>query len=493
MMPMTPTTMRRMHRAAWIAAALLGAACNSFDVKDPNEPPVTSITVNPSIANMSAFAVGLFQYSRQDMQEFIWRVGSMGREGINLSGNNQPDYGEPYYGPLTPSGFGSALWARPYTTIRNANLLIDNVGKTIGLAPADAAAATGFAQYLKGLMFLYLVETRAQLGAPIDVDRPVTATPAPFVSEDSVYATAIHELDSARVNLALGNAAFFFPVPPGYSAFGTPATLTQVVSALEAKAWILRATDLIHGAPAGGPATCYQNALTLLGTSFLSTSPTDFQLGVFFDFSSGAGDITNGLSEPLTGPIYFSLVENDSDAQTQVGGTLRDARAIAKIDSIPVGQSPQVLGGIPIQGNFKFSVYFTAGNPNPAAQIPIIRDEELILLRAEAELQLGELGPAESDINLIRTASGNLAPLPGGASADTLFNELLYNRRYSLLWEQGTRWIDARRYNILSTIPAEPYAPTPWTQQGNVPTVMPIPQDECEARGLGSTCDPLGT
>lgn len=490
-MTTTTTTMRRAHRAIWIAAALLSAACTSFDVRNPNEPPLTSITQNPSQANLSAFAVGLFQYSRQDITNFIWRVGSMGREGINLSGNNQPDYGEPYYGPLNPSEFGGTLWAREYTTIRNANIFIDAVPKaTPSLAASDAASAIGFAQYLKALMFLYVVETRAQLGAPVDVDRPVTGPPAPFVTEDHVYATIIAELDSARTNLAQGGASFFFPVPPGYGSFGTPAGMTQVVSALEAKAWVFRATDGAQCAAVGGPTACYTNAMTVLGTSFLSPVSTDFQLGVYFDFSSGAGDTQNDLSEVLTGPIYFSLVENLLDAQKQVGGTLRDARAVNKIDSIPVGQSPQVLGGIPIQGNFKFSVYFTAGQANPAAPIPIIRDEELVLLRAEAELGLGQLTAAENDINIVRQGSGNLPPLAGGASAATLLTELLYNRRYSLMWEQGTRWIDARRYGLLSTIPAEPIAPSPWTNQGNVPPVMPIPQDECEARNLGSTCTP---
>jgi starch-binding outer membrane protein, SusD/RagB family len=481
-------TMRRLPRAIWIGAALLGAGCTSFDIKNPNEPLLTSITQNPNKANMSTFAVGLFQYSRQDIQDFIWRVGSMGREGVNLSGNNQPDYGEPYYGPLTPSGFGGALWSRPYTTIRNANTFIDAVPKTPDLSPADGAAAIGFAQYMKALMFLYVVETRAQLGAPIDVDRPVTAPPAPFVSEDSVYATAIHELDSARTNLALGNATFFFPVPPGYNSFNSPGTFVQVVSALEAKAEILRATDGSHCG--GNPASCYTAAMTLLGTSFLSPAPSDFGLGVYFDFSTGAGDTPNGLSEPLNGTIYFSLVENLLDAQKQTNGTSRDARALAKIDSIPVGQTPQIIGGIPLQGNFKFSLYFTQGQANPDAPIPIIRDEELILLRAEAELGLGQLAAAQSDINVIRTGSGNLPPLTGSLSASDLLTELLYNRRYSLLWETGTRWIDARRYGLLSTIPAEPMAPTAWTQQGNVPTVMPIPQDECEARNLGSSCTP---
>src|SRR2546422_6696568 len=33
-----------------------------------------------------------------------WRLGSMGREGVNLSGNNQPDFQEPYFGPVQAGG-----------------------------------------------------------------------------------------------------------------------------------------------------------------------------------------------------------------------------------------------------------------------------------------------------------------------------------------------------------------------------------------------------
>jgi starch-binding outer membrane protein, SusD/RagB family len=496
-MTIMPRITRVICLATAIAAVVAPIGCNSFDIHDPNAPLLNSITENPTAANMATFAVGIFSYSRLDIQDFIWRVGSMGREGINLSGNNQPDYGEPYFGPLNPSEFGGTLWARPYTTIRNANIYIDAVPKTGDLAAADKAGSIGFAQTIKAMAFLYLVETRAQLGAPVDVDRPVTATPAPFVSEDSVYATIIHTLDSAKVNLAAANATFPFPVPPGYATngFGTPQGFIAFAWALEAKAWIFRATDLTKCG--GAPATCYTNALTALTSSFISVSPSDFALGPYFDMGTGAGDPSggNGLSEPLNGPIYFSLVENVVDAQKQVDGVTIDARALNKVDTIPVGQAPQILGGIPIQGNYKFAVYFTQGQPNPSAPIPIIRDEELILLRAEAELNLGQLMAAENDINNIRQNSGNLPALAPGASSTTLFNELLYNRRYSLLWEQGTRWIDARRYNVLTTIPAEPMIPpgTSWPAQGNVPPIMPIPQNECEARNLGSTCDPLGT
>ena len=78
------------------------------------------------------------------------------------------------------------------------------------------------------------------------------------------------------------------------------------------------------------------------------------------------------------------------------------------------------------------------------------------------------------------------------ASTDAEFiTGLVYERRYSLLWEQGTRWIDARRFGLLATIPAA-------VTNGNVPEVMPVPAPECDARNLPSTtigdiitCTPL--
>jgi len=489
----TPALRRAGCRAAALAAAAaLTAACNNFDFKDPNQPTLNSITGSPTAAVLAPLAVGLFQYSRQDIQDVIWRVGSMGREGINLAGNNQPDYGEPYYGPLNPSQFGGAIWAREYTEIRNANIYIDAVPRASDLSAADKASSIGMAQTLKALAFLYVVETRAQLGAPVDVDRPVTAAPAPFVGEDSVYATIIHTLDSAATNLAAGGGSFPFTVPPGYTGngFGSPATFLQFTEALKAKAEVLRATD--NTACAGSVATCYNAALTALGLSFISSDPTTFAVGPYYDFGVQSGDSPNNLSDPLNGPTFFSLTENLLDAQRKSDNTL-DARALSKIDSIPVGQAPQILGGIPIQGIYKFAVYLSPGGvSNPSAPIPIIRNEELLLLRAEAELGLGELGAAVNDINIVRENAGGLPAFSSGSAA-AILTELLYERRYSLLWEQGTRWIDARRYNLLATIPAEPIAPTPWTQQGNVPTVMPIPQDECLARHLASPCDPLGT
>jgi hypothetical protein len=53
---------------------------------------------------------------------------------------------------------------------------------------------------------------------------------------------------------------------------------------------------------------------------------------------------------------------------------------------------------------------------------------------------------------------------------------LLYERRYSLLFEGGHRWIDMRRYNRLSQLPKDLPGHT-------VHERFPIPKVETDARG----------
>ena len=491
-----PDTTTRSRRLAWavgaVTVALVATACYNYDISDPNGPTLNGVVNNPTRANLNAAVTGLFAATRVEAEPFVWRVGSMGREGVNLSNNNQPDYQEPYFGPLSTTQFGGSLWSPFYVAIRDANIIIDGAPKAPDLSTAEQALDIGVSQAAKALMLMYIIETRAALGAPVDVDRPPDQPPAPFVTEDSVYATILHELDSARANMAAGaSAAFPFPVPPGYSNASTPQTFDTYTWMLTAKALCLRATAQANVPGHPSPLPFYTAALNALDSAGVSTAPGDFLTGIYLDFSPAANDLTNGLSDPLNSPLYFALAQNDSEAQTQPGGAI-DQRALTKIVPIPVSVPPQVVSGIPIQGTLKYTVFFVNGLANTAAPFPVIRDEELVLLRAEAEIGTGALGAAVTDLNVVRVGSGNLAPYSGAMTAPALTTELIYNRRYSLLWEQGTRWIDARRFGVLNTIDPG-WANVPGFPNPAVPTRMPIPQTECNARNLGNVCNPLGT
>ena len=467
------------------ATLILGTfvACANFDVTNPNQPTLDDLLASPTRAKLSAAATGLFSRSRSEITSFIWRLGSMGREGINLAGNNQPDYQEPYFGPLSPSGFGGALWQSRYALIRDANTYLDALGRSGDLSSGEKALGQAMAETLKGLAFMYIIETRAKLGAPVDVGRAIEAAPAPFVTEDSVYGYAIGLLNDAYTKLQANTAvAFPFPLPPGYSGFDTPATFGQFVRALTAKAYVLRAT-------AGCGAACYTSALTALYASFIDPANAgQLQKGVYFNFSNAAGDQGNDLSEPLDGVRYFadSLILYQ---KVQFNGLTPDRRLTSKTAGA-TADAPQTIAGVGITGTLKFTNYFTNNLSDASHPIPIIKNEELILLRAEAEwfASTPNKTQAVTDLNFVRTNSGGLPPTGlTAASSDAAFiTALLYEREFSLLWEQGTTWIDARRFNRLSTIPLG-------VTNGSVPAVMPVPVAECSARRLPGNCSPLGS
>ncbi|HVH67316.1 MAG TPA: RagB/SusD family nutrient uptake outer membrane protein [Gemmatimonadales bacterium] len=491
----------RTRRFAIAASLLALAACN-FDILNTNQPTLDDLLNHPTRSKVATVATGLFSGARSDIQAFIWRAGSMGREGINLSGNNQPDFQEPYFGPVQGGGsFGGTLYAGRYANIRTANIFLAMVARNAdaatdpvqGMSAADKAAARGMANTLKALAFVYVVELRAQLGAPVDVDISIDAPPALFVSEDSVYRYIVGLLDSARADLVrAGTFPFPFAIPPGFSGattnaldFSTPKKFIAFNRALAAKANVLRATD--GTACKGSAATCYGAALTALGASFLSAAPADLQKGAYFDFSSGQGDQTNGLSEPLSALTFFALTDNIADADTQpMPGRVKDQRVLDKIAPATQTQTG-LLGSIPIPGTVKFTLYMTNGAADEGHAIPIIKDEELLLLRAEASWFTGAKAAALNDLNVVRQNSGKLAPSTvTAASTDAQFvTALQYERRYSLLWEQGARWIDARRFGRLSGIPTD--IPPSFGTPGRVPPVMPIPKSECDARNLVSS------
>jgi len=478
--------------AGMLLATAASMACYNFNISNPNGTSQGQFTGSPNATAIAAAATGMFAAARNDMVSFNWRTGSMGRDAINLSDNNQPDYAEPFFGPLSSSGFGGSDWGAEYVTIRNANLLIDATPKAADLSAGQQALAIAVAQTEKALMFMYIISTRGYLGAPVDVDRPADAAPAPFVNEDGVYATILATLDSARTNLAAGaSASFSFPLPNGYSSANTPATFRQFTWALTAKALCFRASTQSESPGPVTAATLYASALLALDSAGLAASPdpTTFANGVYFDFSTAPNDSRNSLSDPLNSKTFFALPFVMSDAQTQTGGVLLDQRVLNKVTA---SVDTQVIGGIPLTGTIKFTNYLSNGTVNLGAPIPLLKLEEEVLLRAEAEIKTGATAAAVSDLNLIRTNSGNLPAYSGALTDTALVGELLYNRRYSLLWEQGARWVDARRFNRLATI--EPgWSNVAGFTNPQVPHVMPIPNTECQGRSLGSVCNPLNT
>jgi hypothetical protein len=313
---------------------------------------------------------------------------------------------------------------------------------------------------------------------PIDVDKPITEPPSPFVSFAYAEAAVSALLDEALADLQAGGAAFPFTVAPGFTGVTTPATFAQVNRALAAKVLVHRATFLSCTA-------CWSQASTAMDASFVTSAglPGSLATGVYYAYSTAAGEPRNPVSENIT--INRTWVHPSIVTGAQLRGNGEpDLRLTTKVTEAP---TPRTLNNL--TGTHKPTMFNLASNPTVADQgtdIAWIKNEELLLLRAEIRWNNGNKGGAIDDLNLVRQHAGGLGAttLTAGSPDADFVTELLYNRLYSLMWEQGTRWIDARRYNRLTDLPVDRAGDSRYTN-------MLVPAGECDARGLAVPCTPL--
>lgn len=420
-------------------------ACD-FNITDPNNPG--PIGTDPSPAEVSSAAAGIIIAARGDVADWILDAGIIGREAYRFDGSDPRFIDELIRGPLDPGGgaFGGDHWLEEYGAILATNELLNVIGTATRLSAAQQNATRGFAETFQAFAFLMVLMGHAEDSIPLDVNRPVTDPPAPFVSNDSAFTFVSALLDTADAHLAAGGSAFSFALPPGFSlGFSTVAGFREFNRALKARVEMYRAS-LGCGTP------CYTTALALLaeiGPTFIDTTLGAVSLirGVYFDYSTNPGDVPNPLFQnPFTGENVVHPSVRDS-VETKPGGGDDDRYTAAVIDRGP----PSSAGDPPLSSDLGWVRY-----PAPDALIPIIRNEELILLRAEANNALGNAAAAAADINYIRVQSGGLAANAGLAAAtpDVRLDAIVRERMFSLLYE-GHRWFDMRRLGRLGDLPID--------------------------------------
>jgi hypothetical protein len=426
----------RAFTALCLGGALVVGACN-FDITNPNAP--TEIGPNATPAHVAAAMEGMLMGARGDVPNWILKSAILGREGYRIDAADPRFVSELITAAnLDPSNgaFGGGQWQAEYATIRSGYNVLNVIG-TAQISDPEKEGVSGFTQTIQAYAYMMVLFAHTEDSIPIDVNRPLSDPPAPFVTNVAAWDHVVSLLDSAKTHLLAAGSAFSFTLPPGFTGFTTPAGFLKVNRALLARADLYRASTFTCAA-------CYDDALTALGESFVDTTAS-LDLGAYFDFSANSGDVTNGLSQQPTSAI--NLVHTSlRDSLVVNGGS--DARYTAKVAD---------RGGAlcdPLAPT-RCSDLSWIRYPNPGSQIPMIRNEELILIRAEANNNKAarDGAAAAADINFIRVNSGGLAANGGlGAAAQqAVEDEILIQRKYSLLYE-GMRWVDMRRTGRLAQI-----------------------------------------
>ncbi len=454
--------MRRFAFTAASAVVLLGLGCSDPLIPDYNNPQLPATI--PSLDQLQNQVTGLLAGDREQATFFVLVMETMGRDAYRIDGAD-PRYVQQPLGQFSPGAFlVDFTWNSTYRTIKGAQLLAGGVVNSPFTAQ-QKAASQGFARTIQGLEYIKAIETRDSLGVPIASG---SGAIDPIVCKPAVLAYTTALIDSAATNLQAGGSAFPFTLPLGFAGFTTPATFLQFNRALAAKVHIY--SGFAAYKTAGNPVNAAElnAALTALDASFYSVDPLNFRFGVYHNFSTASGDLQNGnfdRSVIRANPKVLSEAEAG------------DLRVVAKTQ-----EDPSFLKALP--DNSAVSDIIFLNITGPTTPLPIVIDEELVLLRAQALWGLNRDAEALVLVNLVRQSSGGLAPkaLTDFPTRLDLMREILKQKRYSLLFESGDRIVDYRMFGLYSEMGMELVPPVAG------PQVIPFPSAMANARNNDLAC-----
>lgn len=413
--------------AAGLSLIVVATACNPLQldpITDPNNPTVSGVLNNASRGELQNLLTGLEARSRGGLVATIQVFGTFARELWYL--NTDARYFTDMLGQgvaVYPDHFGTGgTYGTPYQAIKQGNVLLEAVANTSTINAQEASAYAGFTKTMQALQYLIPLNAQYENGIRIDVKDPLN--PGPFLSYPEALAAIRSLLDQAAADLDAAGTALPFRLSSGWDGFTTPAGVRQVNRAIAARAAIY--------------AKDWQGALTALQGSFyaaegnLATGPK----AVF----SNPPDIFNPLYFPLNTSAVPLIVVHPTVTTTAIPGDIRVGAKFA------ARTTPYVNPRLVAAATHQPTIW-----PTPTSPIPYIRNEELVLIHAEAHAQLGNTEAAVASIDRIRLAAG-LARYTGTTTLDALITEVLLQRKYAL-WGEGHRWIDLRRYDRLEEVP----------------------------------------
>lgn len=414
----------KKHTSLLLATLLAGSftACNPLqteEVIDPNFPSVGAVTNNASKAQLDALSVGQFSLARNGLATYLLVTGTIGKELFNFNGTESRWMTElngvrlidnsAFYNTAT-TGFG--------LPVRQANITLAAVGNTSSVSDAEKNGYRGIANTFKGLAYLQMLNAQGTNGVRLNVEDPFNPS-KPATYAESLAGIAKF-LDDGAAQLDQAGATFSYTLPSGFAGFNTPATFKRFNRAIALRVAIYQAD--------------WAKAATLLPQTFYNATG-DLNVGPRNTYNATPPDIQNPLLNTSSSQIVG--VKEVFDRAEPGDKRLSKVRVLAA----PLTYTSGVTYSTPYLTN----MYTSGSDP-----IPIIRNEELVLIAAEIAAQQGNAAESTRLINIIRTAAG-LPNYTGATTKDALINAILKERQYSLFYE-GHRWVDMRRYNKLNEI-----------------------------------------
>ncbi len=416
-----------------LAGLMLLNSCSFFELEapnDPNNPSLGSVSQNASRTQVQNLITGLESRHRDYVFNVTMLFGTMGRELWYLNASD-PRWQTDWLGMNNRTANANMFnylptYTNPYFAIRQGLTVVDAVRNTNTFTDQEKNAVSGFAKTI--MAYQYLIVAMGQYENGIRMNVADIQNPGPFVPLPEALTQIRQLLDEANTELANGGTGNFpLRLTSGFTAngFNTVASLRQLNRAIAARLAVYRQD--------------WQGALEAANASFYNATG---------NLDAGPAH-TYGAPPDQFNPLFFVLNANVTTMMVVHPSVLRDtlandARVRAKFfrRTSPVSVTSD---GTPLSGQYQDRRF-----PLNTSELKFFRNEELVLIVAEANAQLGNTQAALAAINRIRTAAG-VGNYTGATTREALIDEILFQRRYSLWAEPwGHRWIDLRRYNRLN-------------------------------------------
>jgi len=421
--------MKKYIAAALTSTLVLASACQD----NPTSPSRDNVVAG-SQQTLQSLVIGITAQDRVNYGGYYLWGGIMARDAIVPTANESRFVTEFYVTPPDPSDFiGGSQWTGYYQLLRASQLLLKDASFTT-LSTADQAATRGFVRTLDALSYIRLIDYRDQNG--VVIQGPDAAAQDPIRTKQSALTATSALLDSALADLTAGSATLPVSLPSGYSLHGdysSTANLILLNRGLKGRVEVMRALDPVapNAASAAAAVTALNIALagapTPMTQEYLNTGP-------WYQYNPASPE---NAPNPLPGS---SNLVTDNFASSFLPGDIR------ALNVVPAS-APTVAG-------FTASHRLKVTDPNNAAlqsaPLPIVRNAELLLLRAQAEIATNDLVGATRDVNAVHTVEGGLPAYSTFTSSADAISKLLYELRYTFAYIGPQHIVALRDYGMFN-------------------------------------------
>lgn len=422
---------RSINKKVLVALLLAGGLFSSCKKLVEIGPPTTQVGLDQAFASdATATSAVLGIYNASFTRDFLFPITSIPGLSANELQNNVPNVFLDEFKnnsiTVTNGTLNTNLWGYSYSTLAQANAMLDGITKSNTLSAALKNQLLGEVKFWRAFMLFFQVNIWGDIPMPL-TDNPIGNATLARTPAAEVWKQIENDLTQAQTLLS-----------DVYPASQRARVNRQTVNALLARVYLF--TKQWQLAETTADAVIKSGIYSLnkdLNTTFSNTSnEIIWQLATLNGLSTfTTNPDSKGGSFAATPGVIPAITATDTLYNSLEAGDLRKANWF----------TPTVIAG----ANYKIvSKYkqraLPAGASTGSEYNVVLRLAEQYLIRAEARAQLGNLSGAIADVDTIRARAG-LPVLNNAISQSNLLLAIENERKAELFGEWGARWFDLKR------------------------------------------------